>query len=324
MVVVAWMLSLCTSSAALMTPIRRTHAPRMQAEKPKDWYFDNVEFMNEPFKFISEHPDDFSEAMRAMADYHFMSQQDSRPWNDLPMLWQEGAEFEQSLMRKSMQADDLAKVIMTADLGAMRELAGDAKFAEKKQLFQNLAELPPHNRGMLAIHAVISQMSAAGQLPALNAFDADVEMACQKVDQANAALRMLDEKYTTLFLAVRLTAKLSGAAAQMKEGGASMQSPRQGQGGGAPGMPSQQQGGIGGSRPPFVTPLQPEGQGSPEQQSPARPSQQGQQGTRPPFVTPLQPGGQSSPEQRQGLGGQGGLGGQQDGQRGRSRRGRYS
>jgi len=310
--VMAWMMSLCATSAALLTPVRRTHAPRMQAEKPKDWYYDNVEFMNEPFKFIAEHPDDFSEAMQAMADYHFMSREDSRPWNDLPMLWAEGAEFEQSLMQKSMQADDLAKVIMTADLPTMRELAGDAKFAEKKQLFQNLAELPPHDRGMLAIHDVISRMSAAGQLPALNAFDADVEMACQKVDQANAALRMLDEKYTTLFLAVRLTAKLSGAAAQMKAGRESAQ-PRQGEV--VPTSPQGVQGGGGMAS-------QQRGQGS----AGLPPQQQVMPGTRPPFVTPLQPAVQGSPEQQaqQGLGAQEGLGGQQSGQRGRSRQGRYS
>mmetsp|Transcript_374 Transcript_374/g.672 ORF Transcript_374/g.672 Transcript_374/m.672 type:complete len:279 (+) Transcript_374:95-931(+) len=206
-------ISLCTSSA-LHTPTCHAHPPRMQIEE--HWYYDNVEFMNEPFKFILDHPEEFGEAMQAMAQYQFMTNQDSRPWGDLPMYLGEGAQLKQSLLEKSMQANELARVIMTADLQTMKRLADDAKFAEKKQLFENLATLPAHNRGMLAIHEVISSMSGANQLPALTAFDGDVQVACRKVAEANEALRMLDDKYTTLFLAVRLTAKLSGAAAQMK------------------------------------------------------------------------------------------------------------
>lgn len=244
---VACLLSLCATSAAFVAPLRHTHALRSSApsmlEKKKDWFYDNVKFMNEPFQFIQEHPEDFSEAMLAMAQYHDLSKQDTMPWNALPMLQDETARYENSLMQKQMQADELAKIIMTADLNTMRELAGDAKYAEKKQLFQNLAQLPPDNRGMLAIHEVITKMSAAGQLPALNAFDGDVEVACQKVAEANAALKQLDEKYTSLFLAVRLTAKLSGAAAQMKKGGVQARPRQQGQGQADPfagGMPSPQ------------------------------------------------------------------------------------
>ena len=148
---------LCATADALLRPISRAQAPRMQApsEKPSDWYYDNVEFMNEPFKFIAEHPEEFSAAMQAMAQYQSVTEEDSRPWGDLPMFLGETAQLRQSLLQKSMQADDLARVIMTADLPTMRSLASDAKFAEKQLLFQNLAALPPHNRGMLAIHEVM-------------------------------------------------------------------------------------------------------------------------------------------------------------------------
>jgi len=303
-------------------------------EKPKDWYYDNVEFMNEPFKFIAEHPDDFSEAMQAMAQYQFKTQQDSRPWGDLPMYLSDGAQLEQSLQRKMMQADDLARVIMTADLQRMRALASDAKFAEKKELFQNLARLPPENRGMLAIHDVMSSMSAAGQLPALSAFPNDLDYACQKVAEANAALRMLDDKYTALFLAVRTTAKLSGAAAQMKaerERGRPFGPPPQSKG--AAGMPPPPGQGRAGMPPPpgqgrSGMPPQRGMQGMqgmqgmpppPSQGRPGMPVEQGMSGGRPPFETPLQQG--LGGTGRQGLGGKAGLRGQEGGQ---ERRGRYS
>jgi hypothetical protein len=263
----------------------------MQAERPQDWYYDNVDFMNEPFKFIAEHPNDFSEAMVAMAEYQFMTNQDSRPWGDLPMFLGEGAQLEQSLLNKSMKADDLARTIMTADVPTMRKLAADAKFAEKQQLFQNLAALPPENRGMLAINEVITSMSAANQLPALAAFPGDLDYACQKVAEANAALRMLDEKYTQLVLAVRVTAKLSAAAAQMKsERGQGRQrapspqgdgmSPFQ-QGQGRPGTRAEPGLGAAGK----VRPMSPQGGGRPAQRAT----------NAPPFTTPLQPGGRGPP-----------------------------
>ena len=96
----------------------------------------SVEFMNEPFKFIMEHPEDFSEAMQAMAQYQFIAEQDGQLLGDLPMHLAEKAQVADSLLRKSMQAESLARVIMTADLPKMRSLASDAKFAEKKALFQ--------------------------------------------------------------------------------------------------------------------------------------------------------------------------------------------
>mmetsp|Transcript_6538 Transcript_6538/g.20840 ORF Transcript_6538/g.20840 Transcript_6538/m.20840 type:complete len:191 (-) Transcript_6538:27-599(-) len=125
----------------------RAPAALMQADRPNDWYYDNVEFMNEPFKFIAEHPQDFSPAMQAMAKYQFITAEDSRPLGDLPMYWNEGDQLRQSLLQKSRVADDLARVIMTADLETMGKLAADAKFAEKKELFQRLAGLPKDNRG---------------------------------------------------------------------------------------------------------------------------------------------------------------------------------
>jgi len=267
----------------------------MQAERPKDWYYDNVEFMNEPFKFIAEHPDDFSEAMQAMAQYQFQASEDSRPWGDLPLILGEGAQLEQSLVKKSMQADDLARVIMTADMPTMRALAADAKFAEKAALFQNLAALPPANRGMLAIHEVITGMRAAGQLPALEAFEDDLEMACQKVDEANDALRHLDQKYTTLFLAVRTTAKLSAASAQMKAERESGRQPRSRPQDG----PTRSQQGARQAMPPTEQGMQqrmsPSQQGMAPSQQGMPPSQQGvRRDTRPGFVTPLQPGPQGS------------------------------
>merc|ERR1719221_35997 len=99
-----------------------------------------------------------------------MTDEDVRPWGELPMALREMKDVEESLIRKSKQSDELARVIMTADLETMRQLASNAKFAEKKALFQNLAELPPENRGMLAIHKVMKGMKASGQLPALAAF----------------------------------------------------------------------------------------------------------------------------------------------------------
>jgi len=111
----------------------RAPAALMQADRPNDWYYDNVEFMNEPFKFIAEHPQDFSPAMQAMAKYQFITAEDSRPLGDLPMYWNEGDQLRQSLLQKSRVADDLARVIMTADLETMGKLAADAKFAEKKE-----------------------------------------------------------------------------------------------------------------------------------------------------------------------------------------------
>ena len=57
--------------------------------------------MNEPFKFIAEHPQDFSPAMQAMAKYQFITAEDSRPLGDLPMYWNEGDQLRQSLLQKS-------------------------------------------------------------------------------------------------------------------------------------------------------------------------------------------------------------------------------
>jgi len=190
--------------------------PKMASTKPTYWYYDNVEFMNEPLKFIEEHPEDFSEAMQAMVQYQKMTNEHVRPWGDLPMALREMAHLGESLFEKSKEADDLARVIMTADPDTMRQLAGDAKFAEKKALFQNLAVLPPENRGMLAIHDVMTRMKASGQLPALAAFPDDLKYTYKKVAEAKEAVRALNEKYTGLFLAVRVTDKLSSAAAQMK------------------------------------------------------------------------------------------------------------
>jgi len=190
--------------------------PKMQSTKQTDWYYDNVEFMNEPFKFIAEHPEDFSEAMQAMVQYQMMTNEDVRVWGELPMSLQEMSKLGESLYEKSKQADNLARVIMTADLETMRQLARNAKFAEKKVLLENLAALPPGNRGMLAIHEVMTNMKASGQLPALQAFPGDLEYTNQKVADATEALRALNEKYTGLFLAVRVADKLSSAAAQMK------------------------------------------------------------------------------------------------------------
>eukprot|EP00315_Gephyrocapsa_oceanica_P014594 CAMPEP_0185350224 /NCGR_PEP_ID=MMETSP1364-20130426/2728_1 /TAXON_ID=38817 /ORGANISM="Gephyrocapsa oceanica, Strain RCC1303" /LENGTH=312 /DNA_ID=CAMNT_0027949727 /DNA_START=24 /DNA_END=958 /DNA_ORIENTATION=- len=262
----------------------RAPAALMQADRPNDWYYDNVEFMNEPFKFIAEHPQDFSPAMQAMAKYQFITAEDSRPLGDLPMYWNEGDQLRQSLLQKSRVADDLARVIMTADLETMGKLAADAKFAEKKELFQRLAGLPKDNRGMLAIHETIKGMNAAGKLPALAAFPGDLEYAAMKVAEANAALRLLDEKYTALFLAVRVTDKLSGAAAQMKEGGRGM-----------PQQPSQGQSGMGAA--------QPQGRGGvPSGPGGGRSDMPSQAGTRPGFSSPF-----GAPQQ--GYGGQQGLGG---------------
>ena len=77
------------------------HSAASTAQCRRHRYYDNVEFMNEPFKFIAEHPQDFSPAMQAMAKYQFITAEDSRPLGDLPMYWNEGDQLRQSLLQKS-------------------------------------------------------------------------------------------------------------------------------------------------------------------------------------------------------------------------------
>ena len=122
----------------------------------------SVEFMNEPFKFIMEHPEDFSEAMQAMAQYQFIAEQDGQLLGDLPMHLAEKAQVADSLLRKSMQAESLARVIMTADLPKMRSLASDAKFAEKKALFQVSGQVARWS-GSQAVRRSFGPWSVMGQ-----------------------------------------------------------------------------------------------------------------------------------------------------------------
>ena len=104
---------------------------------------------------------------------------------------------------------------------------------------------------------------------------------------------MLDDKYTTLFLAVRVTAKLSGAAAQLKAG-----RENDGQPGPSPqdkSMPPALQRGQGR---PDMAPLQ----GMQDMPPQGMPSQQGMPGARPPFASPLQQGVQRPPPSQQSQG----------------------
>ena len=176
------------------------------------WYGDEPEFLNNPIKYIGEHPENFSQEVQAMAKYQ-LQLQSLKPWGEMPTVLDESARLAGVLQQKSVMANELADIIMRAEQSTLQTFANDATFEEKKALFQNLAAMPADNNGMLAIYNVISQTD----LPLMSKFEQDLQIAEAKVKEANAALQKLENEYTTLFLSVRKVATLAGIAAWSRQ-----------------------------------------------------------------------------------------------------------
>ena len=201
---------LLTGSASMLPLIRgRVGRPLMMAE-----HTDSGAFLNDPISFIANHPEMFSEDLQMMATYQQMVGNGRLDdWGDLPVALDQVAKGSQALQIKSYTSQDVAQMIVQADAETLQTFVSDARFEEKKVFFERLAQLPPDQNGMLAIHEVASEMFAAGSLPLLASFEEDLERVTAKVNELNAELVRMDETYSTLFLSVRKAAKLAAIAA---------------------------------------------------------------------------------------------------------------
>ena len=149
---------------AVLPPSCRA-APLMQLSN-------DASFLNDPFQYISDHPEMFSDDVRVMAAYQ-QTLQDSalNLWGDLPEKLDECAERAATLRTKSARAFELAQIILQAERGTMQTLAADSTFQEKKVLFDTLnclyaRRLPWHQcrRGSGAERHRLGTAGAAGQV----------------------------------------------------------------------------------------------------------------------------------------------------------------
>jgi len=199
------------SMACWLRALVGTHALLLQAAPSRCQvhmtYQDSPEFLNNPQRYILDHPEQFSAELQLMATYQAtLTSDDYSIWRDLPAALEHCAGMSSGLQQKSMRADELAKIILAADPATLMNLAQDVTFEEKRHFFNALASLPVNDRGMAAIDGVVEQMVGAGELPLLGQFDGELEDVILKVGMANQALMALDQKYSTLFLAVRKVA----------------------------------------------------------------------------------------------------------------------
>eukprot|EP00316_Scyphosphaera_apsteinii_P012958 CAMPEP_0119325186 /NCGR_PEP_ID=MMETSP1333-20130426/65180_1 /TAXON_ID=418940 /ORGANISM="Scyphosphaera apsteinii, Strain RCC1455" /LENGTH=228 /DNA_ID=CAMNT_0007333089 /DNA_START=61 /DNA_END=747 /DNA_ORIENTATION=+ len=196
--------------------------PQPMSGETRSWHRDSPDFLNDPISFIAKHPQLFSEDLQEMAAYQLKVKSDERlDWGTLPDALDQCAKGAEYLRQKSETADVIARIIVQAKREEMLTFVKDAKFVEKKAFFENLANLPADNNGMLAIHDVASGMLEAGALPLIPKFEQDLQRVTAKVDEVNTELMELDRQYTTLFLSVRKVAQLARAAADVSRGKAS-------------------------------------------------------------------------------------------------------
>ena len=171
---------------------------------------DSPEFMCDPFNYILQHPELFHEDMRRLAEFQlFLGGPGREIFGDLPESLDQNAQYASSLRAKSARSDELAKIILKADMGTMKTLAEDSSFDEKKALFEALAALPLDNRGMAAIHETVQETIDWSSSGPQARFDRDLAKVIAKVEAANAAMREFDDAYSTLFLSVRKVAMLA-------------------------------------------------------------------------------------------------------------------
>lgn len=173
---------------------------------------DSPDFLNNPIRYIVENPEQFDEDIQEMAAYQMRLTTDQMSlWGDLPEKLDECARAAASLRQKSQAATELAQIILKADKETLDALGSDATFQEKKHLFETLASLPADNRGMQAIDHTISQVIDWGPQGPQAAFSQDLVAVTNTVNEANEALRRLNQEYSTLFLSVRTIAQLTGS-----------------------------------------------------------------------------------------------------------------
>lgn len=173
---------------------------------------DSPEFLNNPIRFIIENPQHFDEDLQEMAAYQMRLSTDQLSlWGDLPEKLDECARAAASLRQKSQAATELAQIVLKADKETLNTLGSDSTFQEKQLLFETLANLPPDNRGMQAIDHVISEVIDWGPHGPQAQFAQDLSTVTDRVNEANEALRRLNQEYSTLFLSVRTIAQLTGS-----------------------------------------------------------------------------------------------------------------
>lgn len=201
------------------TPATHPRAAHAAMVEPLTNHWDEPEFLNDPIEFILKRPDLFSQDLQLMAAYQLKVKSDElRLWGDLPEALDVCSKAAGFLRQKSATADELARMIMSADQEMLETFIEDAKFEEKKAFFEAIASLPTDNNGMLAIHDVADGMLRAGQLPLIPQFEQDLERVAEKVAEVNDLLMNLDEQYSTLFLSVRKVSKFARAAAEISQG----------------------------------------------------------------------------------------------------------
>ena len=220
------LLFFAANSAAITMLQPRLALPRLLAVLPPSCrapplmqLSNDASFLNDPFQYISDHPEMFSDDVRVMAAYQ-QTLQDSalNLWGDLPEKLDECAERAATLRTKSARAFELAQIILQAEHGTMQTLAADSTFQEKKLLFDTLAGLPDDYRGISAVEEVVQSVIDWGPQGPQARFGEDLQRAIAKVTEANDALEELNRAYSTLFLSVRTVRIMSSTAAQASQG----------------------------------------------------------------------------------------------------------
>lgn len=159
------------STYALTVPPSQLHAAAAGRRAPpptmqQQWHWDSIQgsiFLNEPIEFIQRNPQHFSADLQALAAYHYeVNTAEFSLWGGLPAALGQSEERSASLREKSMRANELAQIVVKADRGTLRDLAGDATFQEKKAFFEALAALPEGDNGMIAIDGVITRAKTWG------------------------------------------------------------------------------------------------------------------------------------------------------------------
>ena len=211
------LLLLAAAGSTTMVPSLRTHATRARTPMMLG-HRDNAEFLNDPFEFINKNPQLFSDDIQEMAAYQkAVNRQSLDDWGELPVALDKIAQAMNVLQDKSFTSDQIARIITKADKAELENMVRDARFEEKRTFFQNLANLPPDNNGMLAINAVATSMMQQGQLPLIFQFEEDLKSLTSKVNELNDELLRFNEQYSTLFLSVRKASKLASIATSVSK-----------------------------------------------------------------------------------------------------------
>ena len=180
-----------------------------------DGISDSPQFMSDPFNYITQHPELFNDDLIKMAQFQLRTESDQfNVWSQLLKQIEVNVEAAKYLRQKSERADQLAQLILTADVETLQNLSEDSTFADKKALLEALAALPEANRGVRAIDETIQHeldWSYSGQQAR---FDRDLQRVVAKVAEANTALQEFDDEYSVLFLSVRKLAMQADAACE--------------------------------------------------------------------------------------------------------------